>query len=87
MSYLEQLAYQYFIENKIDFEQEVYINYEGHHMFVDFVLKNNNKTVFIELNGQQHYIESTQFTRTLKEQQDRDARLQKYCDENHIQLY
>ena len=56
-SSLEKIANTTLLENKIKFEKEVFINYNGHRMFVDFVIDFNNHKYFLELNGEQHYKE------------------------------
>lgn len=40
----------------------------------------------IEYNGKQHYKDIDFFTTTLEQQQERDAKKEKYCIENNIDL-
>lgn len=89
-SSLEKIANTTLLENKIKFEKEVFINYNGRRMFVDFVIDFNNHKYFLELNGEQHYKEVLHWHsdgKGLIEQQQRDALLQEYCNSNNIPLY
>ena len=53
----------------------------------DFYLENSKHKIAIEYNGMQHYHETTYFYPTLAEQQERDERKKKYCEEHGILLY
>lgn len=86
-SSLEMIANTVLLENNVTFEKQKYINYKGKKMFIDFVLKQGEKEYFIELNGEQHYREVPHWERSLEAQQERDALLQEYCDNENIPLY
>lgn len=88
-SNLEVIVNNILLQSNLDFNKQVYINYNNKRMFVDFVININGTKYFIEVNGQQHYkpISLWGGTEKFKNQQLRDNLLQQYCNENHIQLF
>lgn len=72
--------------NNIEFIHDYHINLSnGRKAAIDFVVNNT----FIEYNGIQHYKDVKSFGNTpfsFESQKERDALVQKYCDENHIKL-
>lgn len=86
----EQIVNQILCTLKIPFKREVVIKnpYNTHNFRVDFYIDINDQIYIIEYNGQQHYIPVKHFggELKLKEQQQRDSDLRKYCSENNIHL-
>lgn len=78
------------IRNKINFEQEVPVDEDNvrndQKMRFDFYLKELNTV--IEFDGEFHYVVKKQFggAERLREQQKRDLRKNKYCEEKGINL-
>lgn len=53
----------------------------------DFYMENEKHKIAIEYNGAQHYVETNFFSTSLKDQQERDNKKKKYCEEKNIKLY
>lgn len=72
-------------ENNIEFiHQKRFYHEDSSYQIFDFFLPNFN--LAIEYNGEQHYIETNFFARTLIEQKKSDNRKKIYCEKNNIEL-
>ncbi len=65
-----------------------FININNQKFIIDFCLILNNKTIFIEYNGIQHYVPIKHFGGKLRfeKQKERDNLLREYCLNNNIIL-
>lgn len=73
---------------KIPFKSQYKIEYSERKFLIDYCIIKNNKIIFIEYNGRQHYepIEYFGGQEAFEKQQYRDNLLKKYCEENDIVL-
>ena len=73
-----EFEWQYKIDNNIIVGRKDYYN-----VIIDFKLEYNNKTYFIEYNGEQHYTYSKHFHRSIEDfegQLRRDQNIRDYCN-------
>ena len=91
-SHGETLIEKYLLENDIEYKSQykipidVSINFSGK-AYIDFYLPNYN--LFIEYNGEQHYINRPHFGNKYNDferQSKRDIYVKNYCKENNIRL-
>ena len=82
-----------FVENvlksiNVDYKWQFPININNQKFIIDFCLILNNKTIFIEYNGIQHYVPIKHFGGKLRfeKQKERDNLLREYCLNNNIIL-
>ena len=88
-SSLEKITQSVLKSNNINYIPQYFVNIDGKHFFIDFKIEVNNKIIFIETNGQQHYksVRIWGGDTQLELQKERDLLLEKYCNENGIILY
>jgi len=73
---------------KINFKTQYKVNIDDNKYFIDFCFIKNNKLIFIEYNGRQHYepIEYFGGEERFIKQQNRDNIIRNYCKNNNIIL-
>ena len=84
----ESFIANYLSERKINYKEQVAVP-ELPLQHFDFGIYNENNEIlcYIEVQGEQHYINTTRFKTPLEKVQERDNRKRKYCKENNIKLY
>ena len=87
----EKFITNWLINNNIKFKSQYKINIDPEinqsgNAFIDFYLPDHN--VFIEYNGEQHYIAKERFGGEIEfnRQQKRDEYVKTYCNKNNIKL-
>lgn len=88
-SSLEKIAQSVLKSNNINYTPQYFVNINGKHFFIDFKIEINNKIIFIETNGQQHYksVRIWGGEAQFELQRERDLLLENYCKKNGIILY
>ena len=89
----EYLVKKWLIDNNIEYKDQIRVNgiesRNSDYVIIDFVLSYSNYMIWIEYNGEQHYLNKIFFHKTYKDfnnQIHRDQNVRDYCKDNNILL-